>query len=234
MNELFSRTELLVGKENIEKLKNANVLIIGIGGVGSFSAEGLARAGVCNLCLIDNDIVSKSNINRQIIALHSTIGKAKVDVMRDRILDINPDCNVTTKKIFVTSENIDTIDFSKFDYIIDAIDTITSKILIIQKATLQNVAHISCMGTGNKITADFIVDDIKNTVVCPLAKVMRHELKVRGILSCKVIYSKDKPTKPTENISDGFRRVIPGSISYTPSMAGLLAAREAILSILGF
>ena len=187
----FSRTELLIGSENINKLKNSTVAVFGIGGVGGFAAEALARAGIGHLVLIDNDTVSLTNINRQIVALHSTIGKYKTEVMRDRIADINPDAIVEVHNCFYLPENKSDFDFSKYDYVVDAVDTVAAKLSIIEEAKRCNVPVISSMGAGNKLNPTmFEVADISKTSVCPLAKVMRYELKKRGIKNVKVVYSK--------------------------------------------
>lgn len=194
----FSREEKLIGKESIERLSNCSVAVFGLGGVGSYTAEALARAGIGNLTLIDSDTVNITNINRQLFALHSTIGKKKVEVAKERLLDINPSLKITVFDIFVTEENLPEIKFSNFDYIIDAIDTVSSKIAIAERAFKENIPLISSMGTGNKLHSDFCVSDIFETSVCPLAKVMRRELKERGIEKLKVVFSKESPIK-TQN-----------------------------------
>lgn len=222
----FERTIALFGEESFKKLQNLKVLIFGIGGVGGYTVEALARSGVENFCLVDGDVVSESNINRQIIATTLTVGKAKVDVMKNRILEINPNAKVETKKIFYLPENSGEIDFEKYDYIIDAIDTVSAKLDIIEKAKKHNKKIISAMGAGNKIEANsFIVADIFNTKVCPLAKVMRKELKARGIENLKVVYSEEKPYK-SQVFENGKR--VPCSNSYVPGMAGLTIAGEVI------
>ena len=227
----FQRTEMLIGKESQEKLKNASVAIFGIGGVGSYVAEGLARAGVGGFLLCDNDTVSLSNINRQLIACHSTLSKPKTTVMKERILDINPKANVIEKQDFFSAQNKDAFDLSGFSYIIDAIDTVSSKLELIMLAKEQNVPIISSMGTGNKLNPTrFEVTDIFKTTVCPLARVMRKELKARNINSLKVLYSKEVP-KSTENTIAENGRHIPGSISFVPSVAGLIIAGEVICDI---
>lgn len=222
----FERTIALFGEENFKKLQNLKVLIFGIGGVGGYTVEALARSGVENFCLVDGDVVSESNINRQIIATTLTVGKAKVDVMKNRILEINPNAKVETKKIFYLPENSGEIDFEKYDYIIDAIDTVSAKLDIIENAKKYNKKIISAMGAGNKIEANsFVVADIFDTKVCPLAKVMRKELKARGIEKLKVVYSEEKPYK--SQIFENGKRV-PCSNSYVPGMAGLILAGEVI------
>ncbi len=232
----FLRTELLIGKGGLEKLKNCKVAIFGIGGVGSFVAEGLARAGVVNLILIDNDNIDITNINRQIHALHSTIGKSKVEVMKERILDINPNANVVTYKSFYMPDNKD-VDLTGVTYIVDAIDTITAKIELVMDASRLNIPIISSMGTGNKLDpTKFEITDIFKTSVCPLAKVMRKELRNRRIKKLKVLYSKEEPIKQDEEIlkeclKNTNKRQIPGSMSFVPSVAGLIIASEVIKDI---
>lgn len=243
--DILTRTEILIGKENIEKLKNSSVIIFGVGGVGSFCVEAIARCGVSNIHIVDDDTISITNINRQIIATHSTIGKDKTEVVKQRILDINPNANVTISKIFYTKDTVNTIDLSKYDYVIDAIDTISSKILLVEEATKLNIPIISSMGTGNKLDpTKFVVSDIHKTSMCPLAKIMRYELKKRGIKKLKVVYSTEKPIKPAPiNIDENAkstspfrdtnkRRETPGSISFVPSVAGLIIASQVINDIL--
>ena len=194
---IFSRAELLLGEEALEKLRSARVALFGIGGVGSFAAEALARGGVGHITLVDGDTVSITNINRQLIALHSTVGKEKTAVMAERIADISPETEVETYPVVYGAENRDLLDFSTYDYVSDAIDTVTSKLILIEEAKKAGVPVISCMGTGNKFHPErFEVTDISKTSVCPLAKVMRKELKVRGIKNVKVVYSKEEPQKP--------------------------------------
>ncbi len=230
MLEQFSRTELLIGKEAIEKLNKTKVAIFGIGGVGSYVVEGLARAGIGNFILIDNDEVALSNINRQIIATHKTVGKSKVEVSKERILDINPNAEVEIYKEFFLPESDEIID-KTVDYIVDAIDTITAKIELVIRADRLNIPIISSMGTGNKLDPTrFEVTDIYKTSVCPLAKVMRRELKTRGIKSLKVVYSKEEPIKISENLEE--KKKIPASISFVPSVAGLIIAGEVIKDII--
>ena len=233
----FSRTELLIGSENINKLKNSTVAVFGIGGVGGFVAEALARAGIGHLVLIDNDTVSLTNINRQIVALHSTIGKYKTEVMRDRIADINPNAIVEVHNCFYLPENKDDFDFSKYDYVVDAVDTVAAKLSIIEEAKRCNVPVISSMGAGNKLNPTmFEVADISKTSVCPLTKVMRYELKKRGIKNVKVVYSKEpaiKASVPKGYDESTSKRSVPGSISFVPSAAGLIVAGEVIKDISG-
>ena len=224
MKDYFSRTSLLIGDDAIQKLKNKHIAIFGIGGVGSYVLEAIARCGVEKLTIVDKDVVDITNINRQLIALNSTIGKAKVDVAKIRVLDINPNAIVDAKNIFFNTETLNEFNFKTFDYIIDAIDTITSKLLLIEKAKEFDVPIISCMGTGGKLNPSlFEVTDIKKTHTCPLAKVMRKELKERGIYNLKVVFSPEQPVKAGE--------IIP-SISFVPSSAGLLIASEVIKDLI--
>ena len=226
----FERTIALFGEEKFSKLQNAKILIFGIGGVGGYVVEALARSGIENFCLVDGDVVAENNINRQIIATTKTVGKAKVDVMKERILEINPNAKVEAKKLFYLPENVNEIDFEKFDYIVDAIDTVTAKLDIIQRAKKLNKKIISAMGAGNKVeTNGFVVANIFDTKVCPLAKVMRKELKARGVESLKVVYSEEKPFNTTL-IENGKR--IPSSNSFVPGMAGLTLAGEVIKDII--
>ena len=225
----FSRTELLIGKQAIEKLHNTKVAIFGIGGVGSFAVEGLARAGIENFVLVDNDIVTLTNLNRQLIATHKTINKPKVEVAKQRILEINPNANVTIYKELFMPETKGILDES-IDYIVDCVDTITAKIELVIRANTLNIPIISSMGTGNKLDpTKFEVTDIFNTSVCPLAKIMRKELKSRGIKKLKVVYSKEEPIKPAECKEE---KVKAGSISFVPSVAGLIIAGEVVKDII--
>lgn len=220
-NEQFSRTSKLIGLENVQKLNNLTVAVFGLGGVGSYTVEALARAGVSSFILIDADTICESNINRQLIALHSTVGRAKVEAAKERILDINPGAKVTTHQLFYLPENADIVDLSGTTYIVDAVDTVTAKIQIIEKAHQLGVPVISSMGTGNKLDPSrFRITDIYKTSVCPLARVMRYELKKRNIPQCKVLFSTEQPVKIEPP---------PASISFVPSIAGLLIAREVIL-----
>lgn len=227
----FSRSELLLGREALLKLKKSKVIVFGVGGVGSFVCETLARSGVGTIAMVDSDKVCESNINRQIIALSSTIGTPKVKVMAERILDINPQCNVIPYECFYTKEK--EIDISGFDYIVDAIDTITSKIVLIEEADRFKIPIISSMGTGNKLDPTrFEISDISKTSVCPLARVMRRELKTRGITHLKVLYSKEEPTKPVKSAADASRRQIPGSVSFVPPVAGMIIGGEVIKDLI--
>ena len=226
MKEQFARTELIIGEDGTEKLRNSSVLLFGVGGVGSYVAEALARAGVGTLTLVDNDIVDVTNINRQTQALHSSIGRPKAQVMAERIRDINPDCNVTAVECFFMPDTSEQFDFSEYDYVVDAIDTVTGKLAVIEKAYRQNVPVISSMGTGNKLDSSaFRIERIEKTRVCPLAKVMRKELRSRGIEGVKVLYSEEEPIK-----HQGGRT--PGSISFVPSAAGLMIAGQVVRDIL--
>lgn len=234
MQEQFSRTELLIGSAAMEKLENARVAVFGIGGVGSYTVEALARAGVGALDLIDSDTVAESNLNRQIIATHSAIGRAKVDVAAERIADINPSCNVRTYKVFYLPENAGDFDLSVYDYIVDAVDTVSAKLALVCGANEVHTPIISSMGTGNKLDPTaFEVADIYKTSVCPLARVMRIELKKRGIKKLKVLYSRETPVKPQgAPLTDEHRRAIPASISFVPSVAGLIIAGEVIKDLI--
>lgn len=241
MNE-FSRTELLIGQAALEKLQNSRVAIFGVGGVGGYVCEALVRSGVGHFDLIDNDTVSLTNINRQIIALHSTIGKLKVDVMKERMLDINPDVDVSVHPCFYLPETADQFDFSNYDYVVDAIDTVTGKIEIIVQADAHQVPVISSMGAGNKLNPAMMeVSDIYKTSVCPLARVMRRELKKRHIKHCKVVYSKEKAIQPSQASLEKYgadseenftRKSIPGSTAFVPSVAGLILASEVIKDLI--
>ena len=226
----FKRTEMLIGADALEKLKNSRVAVFGVGGVGSYVVEALARSGVGSLDLVDNDLVNVTNINRQLIAVHSTVGKFKVDCAKERILDINPHASVTVFKTFYLPENADEFDFSKYDYIVDAIDTVTAKIDIICRAEKLGIPVISSMGTGNKLDSTlFEVTDIYKTEGCPLARVMRRELKARGVNKLKVVFSKEKPRKCGEENG----KPIPASIAFVPSVAGLIIAGEVIKDLGG-
>ncbi len=230
--EQFSRTELLIGKENLEKLKNSKVAIFGIGGVGSFVVEALTRAGIGNFILVDKDNVDLSNLNRQIIATRKTVGKPKVEVAKERILEINPNAEVEIYKEFFMPETEGILD-STISYVVDAIDTVTAKIELVKRAQELNIPIISSMGTGNKLDpTKFEVSDIYKTSVCPLAKVMRKELKARKIKKLKVVYSKELPIKVARN--EEVIKQIPGSISFVPSVAGLIIAGEVIKDIINY
>ena len=232
MKSDFSRTEMLVGAEAINALKNAKVLVAGVGGVGGYAVEALARAGVGNIAILDSDNLHSSNINRQILATADTIGRKKVDVAKERILSINPQCNVTTFDMFYLPENADALPLDGYDFIIDAIDTVSAKLELISRANDAGVAIISSMGTGNKLGYNFEISDIKKTSVCPLAKVMRRELKARGINSLPVLYSKEEPIAPINPVVENGRH-IPASISYPPAIAGLMIGGFVIRSIMG-
>ncbi len=236
MQNRFSRTELMIGPDALEKLKNSRVAIFGIGGVGSYTAEALARSGIGAIDLIDNDKVCMTNINRQLYATLSTIGKYKVDVAKERIEDINPDATVRTYKTFYMPDNAHEFSFTDYDYIVDAIDTVTAKIDLVMKATEANVPVICSMGTGNKMDpTSFEVADIYKTSVCPLAKVMRYELKRRGVKKLKVVYSKEIPLGyACECTEDSPKRRIPGSNSFVPPVAGMIIAGEVIKDLIGF
>lgn len=234
----FSRTELLLGKEAMEKLKNAKVAVFGIGGVGGYVCEALVRSGVGAFDLIDDDKVCLTNLNRQIIATRKTVGKYKTDVMKDRILEINPDARVEVHKCFFLPENADEFPFEEYDYIVDAVDTVTAKISLVMKAQEMNVPIISSMGAGNKLDPTaFEVTDIYKTSVCPLAKVMRRELKKRNIKKLKVVYSKEEAMIPVDiegakNDEARTRRKAPGSVAFVPSVAGLIMAGEVIKDLI--
>lgn len=235
MLDQFSRTRILLGQTAIQKLTNARVAIFGIGGVGGYAVEALARSGIGALDLIDNDKVALTNLNRQIIALHNTIGQYKVDVAAERVKAINPNCNVKTYRTFYLPENSSEFDFTSYDYIIDAIDTVAGKIGLIESANAAGTPIISSMGAGNKLDPTaFEVTDIYKTSVCPLAHIMRKELKKRGIKKLKVVYSKEKPLSPlvTEETEVTTKRVTPGSTSFVPSVVGLIIAGEVIKDLI--
>ena len=251
MLNAFSRTQLLIGSDGIEKLKNSRVAVFGIGGVGGFTVEALARSGVGALDLIDDDKVCESNLNRQIIATSKTIGKYKVDVAEERIHDINPDCVVRTYKTFYMPDTADQFDFTSYDYVVDAIDTVTGKLELIEQANKAGTPIISSMGAGNKMDpTQFEVADLYKTSVCPLAKVMRRECKKRGIKSLKVVYSKEEPIQPLEDMSDSGntdcgcspdtvrkgngKRTVPGSNAFVPSVVGLIIGGEVIKDLINY
>lgn len=260
MTEQFSRTQLLLGKDAMKRLSDARVAVFGVGGVGGYVVEALVRSGVGAIDLIDNDKVCLTNLNRQIIALRSTIGQYKVDVMRDRILDINPDCKVEVYRCFYLPETQGEFDFTQYDYVVDAVDTVTAKIALVMQAKEANVPIISSMGAGNKLNpAEFEVADIYKTSVCPLAKVMRRELKKRGVKKLKVVYSKEEALTPIVEQSENSdntdekeckgedtaglevgqefkaakRRATPGSTAFVPSVAGLIIASEVVKDLAG-
>ena len=235
--ETFSRTELLLGENAMEKLKNATVAVFGLGGVGSFVAEALARSGVGKLILVDHDTVSQTNINRQLFATHSTIGLYKAEVAAARMLDINPNISVTAKKTFFGPNTQEEFDFSEYSYVVDAIDTVTGKLALIGAAKSANTPIISSMGTGNKLDpTKFQIADISKTSVCPLARIMRKECAKRGIKHLKVLFSTEDPIKTgectTEELPEG-RRALPGSVAFVPSVAGLIIAGEVIKDLIG-
>ena len=248
LNE-FSRTELLIGKEALAKLARSKVAVFGIGGVGTFAVEGLARAGVGRFVLVDDDCICLTNINRQIHAARSTIGKSKVEVMRDRILDINPRAEVVIHQVFYMPGQAPVLIKPDYDYIVDAVDTVTAKIDLVVNASEMGIPVISCMGAGNKLDpVKFEIADIYDTTVCPLARVMRRELRKRGVRNLKVVYSKEEPLKPlfTEDLCSEIscgcpkcksgscvvRHQVPGSISFMPSVAGLLMAAEVVKDLI--
>ena len=232
MREQFLRTEMLLGTQALDRLQSARVAVFGLGGVGGYAVEARARSGVGSLDLIDNDTVSVSNLNRQILATHSTVGMRKVDAARQRVLDINPECQVRTYPVFYTPETADSFDFTQYDYIVDAIDTVTGKLALVEHARAAGTPIICCMGTGNKLDASaFQVADISKTSMCPLARVMRRELAKRGIRHLKVVYSQEEALTPTgweEEAAALGKRQIPGSVAFVPGAAGLLLAGEVI------
>ncbi len=233
MSEQFLRTELLIGKEGIEKLSKSRVAVFGIGGVGGYVVEALVRSGIGAIDIIDNDTVCESNINRQIYATTKTIGKNKVDVAKERILEINPKIKVKTFQMFFTPQTADEFDFSNYDYIVDAIDTVVGKLSLIEKAKEYGVPIICSMGAGNKLDpTKFEVADISKTSVCPLARVIRTELKKRKIKDVKVVYSKEQPIKPNSTLNPQTNKQTPGSIAFVPSVAGLIIAGEVIKDII--
>ena len=246
----FSRTQLLLGEDSMKKLSESRVAVFGVGGVGGYACEALVRSGVGHFDLIDDDKVCLTNLNRQIIATRKTVGKYKTDVMKERMLEINPDVDVTIHKCFFLPENADDFPFAEYDYVIDAVDTVTAKLELVMKCKELNVPIISSMGAGNKLDASaFRVADIYKTKMCPLAKVMRRELKKRGVKKLKVVYSEEKPTRPIEDMSISCRtncicppgaahkcterRDIPGSVAFVPSVAGLIIAGEVVKDLTG-
>lgn len=235
MKEQFLRTGMLLGEAAIARLQNARVAVFGLGGVGGYTVEALARAGIGQLDLIDNDTISLSNVNRQLLATHSTVGMDKTEAARLRVLDINPDCIIRTHKVFYTLDTADQFDFTQYDYIVDAIDTVTGKLQLVQRAYDTGTPIICCMGTGNKLDASaFQVADISKTSMCPLARVMRKELGKRGIKHLKVVYSQEEALSPTgweEEAAAIGKRQIPGSVSFVPGAAGLILAGEVIKDI---
>lgn len=236
MSDRFARTRILLGSEAMDKLAGARVAVFGIGGVGGHTVEALVRSGIGAIDIIDSDRISETNINRQLIATESTVGKYKVDVMKDRILDINPDCRVTVHKCFYLPETKDEFDFSQYTYVVDAVDTVTAKLQLVIEANEHGIPIISSMGAGNKLDPTaFKVSDIYKTSVCPLAKVMRRELKKRGIKELKVVYSEEEAITPLEPIvEEGVnKKSIPGSTAFVPSVVGLIIAGEVIKDIAG-
>ena len=235
MNEQFFRTEMLLGSEAMARLSNARVAVFGVGGVGGYTVEALARAGIGAIDVIDNDEVSVSNINRQILATHSTVGLPKVEAAKRRILDINPNAKVTCWPVFYNGETADQFDFTQYDYIVDAIDTVTGKLQLVERAVAVNTPIICCMGTGNKLDPTrFEVSDISKTTMCPLARIMRKELGKRGIKHLKVVYSREEAMTPVgweEEAAAIGKRQIPGSVSFVPGAAGLILAGEVIKDI---
>ena len=236
MHEQFLRTAMLLGEEALNRLQNARVAVFGIGGVGGYTVEALARAGIGALDLVDHDTVSLSNINRQILATHSTVGMPKVDAARQRVLDINPHCRVVTHPVFYTPDTADRFDFTQYDYIVDAIDTVTGKLQLVQAAEAAGTPIICCMGTGNKLDASaFRVSDISKTSMCPLARIMRKELKKRGINHLKVVYSQEEALTPDvdpEELARAGKRQIPGSVAFVPGAAGLILAGEVVKDLI--
>lgn len=225
MENQYRRTEMLIGEDGVDRLRQSSVIIFGVGGVGSYVTEGLARAGIGSITVVDKDCIDITNINRQIPALHSTVGRPKAEVIAERIRDINPECRVVAEECFFLPDTADRFDFAGYDYVVDAIDNVTGKIALVEKAFREGTPIISSMGTGNKLDPTaFRVADIEKTRVCPLARVMRHELRKRGVHGLKVVYSEEEPVKT------GSRT--PGSVSFVPSVAGLIIAGEVIKSLL--
>lgn len=225
-NNMFERSEQLLGSKAIDVLNASSVVVFGVGGVGGYVIEGLVRSGVGKITIIDNDVISINNVNRQLVALHSTVGKYKVDVMKSRILDINPNIQVEAFKLFYLPDTADLIDLSKFDYIVDAIDNVTAKIELIRRAKSLNIPIISCMGTGNKVNPLLLkIDDIYNTSVCPLARIVRHELRKYNITDLKVVYSTEKP-------NDFHKERTPSSVVFVPGIAGLLISGEVVKDLI--
>lgn len=228
----FLRTEMILGKESTDILASKKVILFGLGGVGSYAAEALARAGIGSITIVDNDTVSITNLNRQLCALVSTVGKAKVDVVKERILDINPGCNVTALQKFCLPENSDEFNLGDYDYIADAIDTVSAKIDLAVKAQEFGIPMISCMGTGNKLDPSrFTVSDIFKTSVCPLCRVMRTELRKRGVKKLEVVWSPEEPVKPAATNEESGKRQTPGSLPFVPGIAGLIMAGKIILNL---
>lgn len=232
MHSQFLRSEMILGENSTENLASKRVILFGLGGVGSYTAEALARAGIGSITLVDNDTVSVTNINRQLCALHSTVGKPKVDVVKERILDINPDCNVTALQKFYLPENSDEFNLSEYDYIADAIDTVSAKIDLAVKSQALGVPLIACMGTGNKLDPSlFRISDIFKTSGCPLCRVMRTELRKRGVKKLNVVWSPEEPVKPAQTNEETGKRQTPGSLPFVPGAAGLIMAGKIILDL---
>ena len=233
MNELnLCRSEMLLGEEAMNKLANSHVAVFGVGGVGSYCVEALARIGVGKITIVDDDVFASSNLNRQLYATQSTVGQYKVDIASDRIADINPQCVVTNKRIRYAENTTDQFDFCQYDYVVDAIDTVSAKLLLAQKCHEVNVPVVSCMGTGNKLDPTaFHVADISKTTICPLARVMRRELRKRGINSLKVVYSEEPPLTPTQ-LETSAKRQTPGSVSFVPPVAGMILASVVIKDLI--
>ncbi|MBR4430657.1 MAG: tRNA threonylcarbamoyladenosine dehydratase [Clostridiales bacterium] len=230
MKEEFTRTALLLGEEALSELASSHVIVFGVGGVGGHAVDALVRAGIGHITIVDNDKVSPSNINRQMIALHSTIGRSKVEVMKERILDINPEAEVIAKEMFFLPETAGEFDFGKYDYVLDCVDTVSAKIAIIERSKKAGTPVVSAMGAGNKLDpSQFRISDISKTEYCPLAKVMRRELKTRGINHVDVCWSPEVPVKPSA--SDG--KPVPGSVSFVPSVCGLIMAGKAVTDLAG-
>lgn len=228
----FLRTEMILGENSTENLAAKNVILFGLGGVGSYTAEALARAGIGKLTIVDNDTVSVTNINRQLCALHSTVGKPKVEVVKERILDINPNCEVTALQKFYLPENSAEFNLEKYDYIADAIDTVSAKINLAVKSQEYGIPMISCMGTGNKLNPSlFTVSDIFKTSGCPLCRVMRTELRKRGIKKLNVVWSPEEPVKPAQTGENTGKRSTPGSLPFVPPVAGMIMAGKIILDL---
>lgn len=228
----FLRTEMILGENSTSILSGKSVILFGLGGVGSYTAEALARAGIGSLTIVDNDAVSVTNINRQLCALHSTVGRPKVEVVKERILDINPDCKVTALQKFYLPENSGEFSLESYDYIADAIDTVSAKIDLAVKSTEYGIPMISCMGTGNKLDpSQFTVSDIYKTSGCPLCRVMRTELKKRGIKKLNVVWSPEIPVKPSQTTEDTGKRQTPGSLPFVPPVAGMVMAGKIILDL---
>lgn len=234
----LTRTELVIGTDGLNKLRNSRVIVFGVGGVGGFAVEALARAGVGEITIVDNDTVSLTNLNRQIIATYDTIDQPKVEVMKKRIQSINKDCNVITRQVFVNNDNIEELVEKDIDYVVDAIDTVSAKLGLAEYCYKNNIKIMSSMGTGNKLDpTQFKVADVFDTQVCPLAKVMRYELRKRGVKNLKVVYSEEMPLKPkseyTTEVKGSAKRPVPGSVSFVPPVAGMIIAGEVIKDILG-